>query len=285
MSTATLNLIGPGRLGRSLARLWHDTGSVRIGGVAGRDPAHTLAARNFIGAGSACTAAALPAAELWLIATPDDAIATVAAELAARSQLRPSDCVFHCSGALGSAVLAPVRAAGAVVASVHPLKSFANPTSACADFAGTFCACEGDPGALLQLAPLFDAIGARRFSVAAEHKLLYHAAAVLACNHLVALMEAALRAMEGAGVERATAWAALQPLVAGTLANIDRVGTRDALTGPVARGDRATIRSEIAVTRALDPDLGDAYQVLSRIALGLAPSGNGLTRDDIDAAD
>lgn len=281
MSIPALNLVGPGRVGRSLARLWHDAGCVRIGAISGRDCARTQAARDFIGAGTPCPAGALPPAELWLIATPDDIIADVATTLAAARVVRPGDGVFHCSGALGSAVLAPLRAVGAVIASVHPLKSFADPGVAIGDFAGTFCACEGDAEALQRLAPLFDAIGAHRFTVSAQHKLLYHAAAVLACNHLVGLMEAALQCMEGAGVERTTAWAALQPLVAGTLANIDRVGTRAALTGPVARGDRHTIRSEIAATAALDPDLGEAYRVLSRVALGLAPAENGLTLDDI----
>lgn len=283
--TPTLNLIGPGRLGRSLARLWHDGGCVRVGAIAGRNPAHTRAARDFIGDGRPCSADSMSPAQLWLIATPDDTIAEVATQLAASGMVRPGDCVFHCSGALDSAALAPALAVGAVVASVHPLKSFADPATAISDFAGTFCACEGDPAALQQLAPLFDAIGARRFAVSAEHKLLYHAAAVLACNHLVGLMEAALRCMEGAGVERDTAWAALQPLITGTLANIDRVGTRAALTGPVARGDGHTIRSEIAATDALDPDIGDAYRVLSLLALELAPAGNGLTRGDIEGPD
>ncbi|MDX9838238.1 MAG: DUF2520 domain-containing protein [Azoarcus sp.] len=280
----TLNLIGPGRLGRSLARLWHDTGLVQIGAVAGRHAKRCVAARDFIGAGTPMVDDPLPPADLWLIATPDDAIAGVATGLAADTALRTGDIAFHCSGALASDVLAPLQAIGAHTASVHPLKSFAAPDTAITSFDGTFCACEGAPDALQCIAPLFDAIGARRFSIDAEHKLRYHAAAVLACNHLVALMEAALRCMEGAGVDRETAWSALQPLVAGTLSNIDRNGTRAALTGPVARGDKQTIRDEIDATRSLAPELGEAYRVLSLVALGLAPPENGLTRDDISAS-
>lgn len=284
MLIPTLNLIGPGRLGRTLARLWQDKGLVRIGAVAGRDAGRCSSARDFIGAGSPMTEGQLPPADLWLIATPDDAIAGVATRLAADAALRPGDIAFHCSGALASAVLAPLQASDAHTASIHPLKSFASPDTAITSFDGTFCACEGEPEAVQRLAPLFDAIGARRFAVTSEHKLRYHAAAVLACNHLVALMEAALRCMEGAGVNRDTAWSALQPLIAGTLANVDRNGTRAALTGPVARGDKQTIRNEIDATSSLDPDLGEAYRVLSLLALNLAPPNNGLTRKDISTS-
>ena len=284
LTIPTLNLIGAGRLGRTLARLWHDAGLVHMGAVAGRNAERCFGARDFIGAGTPVVEGPLPPADLWLIATPDDTIASVAAQLANTTALRPGDIAFHCSGALASDVLTPLRAIGAHTASVHPLKSFAAPDTAITSFAGTFCACEGEPEALQHIAPLFDAIGARRFPVASEHKLRYHAAAVLACNHLVALLEAALRCMEGAGVDRNTAWFAMQPLVAGTLANIDRNGTRAALTGPVARGDKQTIRDEIKATSSLDPDLGEAYRVLSLVALNLAPPNNGLTRDDISAS-
>jgi predicted short-subunit dehydrogenase-like oxidoreductase (DUF2520 family) len=285
MKPPSLNLIGPGRVGRTLARLWQDAGLVRLGAVVGRDAGRSREACAFIGGGTPCAIdAPLPAAELTLIATPDDALAPAAAALAASAPIRPGDVVFHCSGALPAAVLAPLRARGALVASLHPLKSFAAPAAAIADFAGTFVAAEGDAGALALVGPLFDAIGARRFALQAEHKILYHSAAVLACNHLVALMEAALRCMEGAGVARDTGWAALQPLVAGTLANLGRIGTAGALTGPVARGDRATVTAEIAATSALDADVGEAYRVLSLIALQLAPPSPGLQRKDIEAA-
>ena len=284
MDLPTLNLVGPGRLGRSLARLWSDAGLVRIGAVLGRDPANTRTARAFIGAGTPyAPGETLPPAGLWLIATPDDVLADTARSLAAAGVLRPADIAFHCSGALASEVLAPLRAHGALLAGAHPLKSFADPASAITGFAGTFCGCEGDPAALAALGPLFDAIGARRFRVDPAHKILYHSAAVLACNHLVALMDAALRCMEGAGVERDTAWAALLPLVEGTVANIGRSGTAGALTGPVARGDRATVCAEINATGALDADIGAAYRVLSLLALRLAPAA-GLAREDVEAA-
>ncbi len=265
----TFNLIGPGRLGQTLARLWHDAGLLRVTGVLGRDPAHARAACAFIGAGTVAGWSTLAPAAITLLATPDDALETVARQLADSAAIDAGAVVFHCSGAHSSALLAPLRARGALVASVHPLKSFAAPQRAILDFAGTCCASEGDAAALAVLAPLFDAIGGRRFEVAADAKLLYHAGAVLACNHLVALMDAALRCMEQAGVQRAAAWTALRPLVDGTLANIDHGGTRAALTGPVARGDMDTVQREIEATRTAGAEVSDAYRILTQLALQL----------------
>ncbi len=268
MSLPQLNIIGPGRLGQTLARLWHERASVRVADLLSRDAARGRAAAGFIGAGRVVGWDALAPAAITLIATPDDAIAGAATRLV--PHLRPGDVVFHCSGALSSELLAPLRACGAVLASVHPLFSFADPANAITRFAGTWCAAEGDAAALDILLPLFDDIGAQRFTIPASGKLLYHAGAVLACNHLVALMETALRSMEGAGVPRAAAWSALKPLIDGTLANLDRAGPMQALTGPAARNDLDIIAQEIAATTALDPATGEAYRVLTDVALQLA---------------
>ncbi|KPC55305.1 Rossmann-like and DUF2520 domain-containing protein [Amantichitinum ursilacus] len=267
---ARLNLIGPGRLGQTLALLWQRAGLVQLQAVCGRDAQRVAAACQRIGAGQPARIDLLPPAELTLIATPDAAIAEVAQQLTAAGTLRRGDIVLHCSGATASSVLAPVTAAGAVIASVHPLKSFADPLSAAASFAGTWCGGEGDRAALAVLQPLFEAAGGQWFALQAEHKLLYHAGAVLACNHLVALMDTALQCMAVAGLPRAAAWSALQPLVQGTLANIAAKGTVEALTGPAARGDLAILQAEQTLTEQLSPEVGAVYAALTAVALQLA---------------
>lgn len=170
MSLPRLNLIGPGRLGQTLARLWRDAGCVEMAAIIGRDSTRTLAAARFIGAGSITSWEAMPPAELTLLSTPDDQLPNVAATLAALGTLHPGDVVFHCSGALGSDVLLPLTQQGILAASIHPLKSFARPKLAAADFAGTYCAHEGNPVALARLLPLFDAIGGRCIAITTEHK-------------------------------------------------------------------------------------------------------------------
>lgn len=281
-STPELKLIGAGRLGRSLARLWHQASAVRIGAVIDPDATAQDEAIAFIGAGSV-PLAARPSA-LNLIATRDDAIANAASALAASGTIRPGDIVFHCSGALASDVLSPLKACGAFVASIHPMRSFASPSSAVEEFRGTVCAQEGDSEALAVLGPLFDLIGGKRIAISAQHKLLYHAGAVMACNHLVALMDGALRCLLAAGVPAEAAWPALRPLIDGTLANIDRSGTHAALSGPIARGDLATVQAECAATRAHDEDIGRAYAALSILALPLSAAANPIQRADLLSA-
>ncbi|MBV8660290.1 MAG: DUF2520 domain-containing protein [Burkholderiales bacterium] len=265
----SLNLIGAGRLGRTLARLWVDQHLVQMGAVVARQTEHAEAAARFIGAGQPMTNLPATLANITLIATPDDAIESIALALAPHA--RSGQIYVHCSGALSSAALVPLRAAGAAVASVHPLKSFASPEHAITDFTGTYCSTEGDADALARLSPIFTDIGARLFTIDPQAKTLYHAAAVLACNDLVALMEGALRAMGAAGVDRATAWEALRPLITSTLTNLDLMGTRAALTGPVARGDVATVARQTAALSQYDGSVAAIYRVLGELALQLSP--------------
>ncbi|MGQ5522313.1 Rossmann-like and DUF2520 domain-containing protein [Chitinimonas sp. PSY-7] len=270
MSLPTLNLIGPGRLARSLAYLWQQAGVLHIQDIVGRDPVHCQEAAAFIDAGKVCTLTAIRPADFTLVATPDDALVSTAEMFAATGMVRTGDVIFHCSGALASTVLTPLKTAGALIGSVHPLASFANPAVAVKQFDGTYCGCEGDRVAIERLAPLFDAIGARRFMIDPAQKTLYHAGAVLACNNLVALMETALRCMAAAGITRDTAWQALRPLVVGTLNNLDKLPAAEALTGPIARGDAATVASQMAATSALDAKVAASYHSLGLVALELA---------------
>lgn len=270
MSRPTFNLIGAGRLGRSLGWLWQSVGAIELGDFVCRSEASAATAQAFLGGGRVATFESLRPADITLIATPDDAVSSMVTVLANRQRIRAGDVVFHCSGALSSAELAPLQAQGALIASVHPLKSFADPMQAVRNFTGTFCGCEGDEAALARLAPLWDAIGAKRFPILAEHKVLYHAGAVMACNQLVALMAAALDCMAAAGVATESAWPALRPLIDGTLSNIDQMGVAKALTGPVARGDVVTVSRQLAAVAALDPAVASAYRSLSVLTLQLA---------------
>lgn len=267
----TFNLLGAGRLGRSLGRLIATGREAVLQDVLTTRADSAVSAVAFIGAGRAVhDLAALRPAGLWLLTPPDAAIAPLATALAGTGLLRSGDVVCHCSGALPSSLLAPLRAAGAAVASVHPLKSFADPAAAAASFAGTWCTAEGDAEALQCLQPLFERLGARVARMDAAGKTLYHAAAVLMCNDLVALMEAGLRSAEAAGLAREAALAMFGPLVRETLDNVFRIGSVRALTGPVARGDAAVVARQHEALQALDPRLAEAYRALAALALDLA---------------
>jgi predicted short-subunit dehydrogenase-like oxidoreductase (DUF2520 family) len=267
----TLNIIGAGRVGRTLTALWFQRKVFAIQSVLNRTPAHARDAVSFIGAGRAV--AALPAmqpAGVWLLATPDGDIVRVAGSLAASELLRAGDVVFHCSGAMAASDLRTVLPRGVVVASVHPLKSFAVVADAVRTFAGTYCAAEGDATALAVLKPAFEQIGARVTEIDARFKTVYHAASVMVCNYLTALMEAGLQCYEKAGLPRATATAMMEPLVRETVDNVFKLGTVNALTGPIARGDHTVVARQLDALREFNPQLAEIYRALGVPALALA---------------
>jgi predicted short-subunit dehydrogenase-like oxidoreductase (DUF2520 family) len=182
------------------------------------------------------------------------------------------------SGATPSSDLKPVRERGALTASVHPIKTFTDAELAVQTFPGTFCSAEGDEGALTVLKPAFEKVGAKVFDIAPELKPVYHAGGVFACNYLVALIEAALRAHEKAGIPRKASLKALEPMVRETVdAIFDKgQGPAKALTGPISRGDVAAVRRQLVMVREWDPEIGELYRGLGLIAVALAESGRRL---------
>ncbi len=272
----TLNIIGPGRVGRTLGALLQRAQLCTVQDVLSAEVATAEAAVAFIGAGRAVRKLSdLRAADVWLLTPPDTAIATVATALAAAGRMRKGDIAFHCSGSQPSSLLAVLAAKGVHVASVHPLKSFADPAVAIKTFTGTHCAAEGDAPALAVLTPWFEQLGAKVAAIDPAGKTLYHAASVLVCNDLTALMEAGLRAYEGAGLDRTTAQAMMEPLVRETLDNVFQLGTARALTGPVARGDADVLERQLAALSKLDPRIAEAYRALNQIAVDLAKAQGG----------
>jgi predicted short-subunit dehydrogenase-like oxidoreductase (DUF2520 family) len=272
----TLNIIGAGRVGRALGKLWHDARVFHVQSVLTRGAASAREAAAFIGAlGAEETLAAMPPADLWLLATPDGEIARAAQSLAAADVLRAGDVVFHASGALASGELRAAAGAGAHVASVHPLKSFADAADAVRTFAGTYCAAEGDAAALTLLKPAFEHIGARVTAIDPRFKTLYHAASVLVCNDLTALMEAGLQCYEKAGIPRVTAAAMMEPLVRETVDNVFKLGTVKALTGPIARGDGTVVARQQEALREFDPRIAEIYRALGVMAVELSRAQGG----------
>lgn len=270
-----LNIVGAGHVGRALGRLFHAHGVFAVQDVLTRSDASAQAAVAFIGAGRALAdMAAMRPAAVWMLAVSDDRIGELAHQLAASCTLRDA-VVFHCSGAKASAELAPMRAAGASVASVHPVRSFADPQQVAAAFAGTFCGVEGDAGALALLNPAFEAIGARMVAIDAAAKTVYHAASVFASNYLTTVLDAALRAYQAAGIPFDVARELARPLANETLANVFRLGPEAALSGPIARGDTATVARQQAAVTDWNPATGALYEALATATWDLARRKHG----------
>jgi predicted short-subunit dehydrogenase-like oxidoreductase (DUF2520 family) len=251
--------------------MWARGGVFEIQDVLTRSRDSAAEAVTFIGAGHAVSRLEeMRRADVWMIATRDDAIVPSCETLAASGRVARDDIVFHVSGATPSSDLKPVKDKGALAASVHPIKTFSDAEQAVRTFPGTYCGAEGDAGALKVLKPAFESIGAKVFDIAPGMKPVYHAGGVFACNYLAALIEAAVRAHEEAGVPRAASLAALEPLVRETVDAIFERGPAKALTGPISRGDAATVKRQLARVREWDANMGELYRSLGLLAVSLA---------------
>jgi len=188
-------------------------------------------------------------ANLLVLAVRDDVLVDLASRLAplvARGAV-----VLHCSGALPAReALAPL-ADRAAVGTLHPLVSVADG----AEFRGVPFAVEGEGARDLALL-----LGGVPFEVAPEAMPLYHAAAVIAANYVVTLLDVAVRLATEAGLPEPAAREALGRLAAGAVANVRRLGTAEALTGPIARGDKGVVARHLA---SLPADLRPLYEALA----------------------
>ncbi len=267
----SLSVIGCGRAARTLARLWHDAGLFRIGGILNNTLESAREALAFIGGGAPVSSIeVLPDSDLYLLGCPDDSIMQCCTLLAESRLSLDGAIVFHLSGALASSELEPARQLGASVASVHPVMSFADPAKALGDFDGSWCGMEGEDVALALLEPAFESIGARAFRIDASGKSLYHAASVIACNYLVTLEELSLQTFEAAGIARETALQILAPILRGTVENILALDTAEALTGPIARGDVSVIEAHIRSLEQWNPEVAALYRRLGLATVDLS---------------
>lgn len=201
--------------------------------------------------------------EVVLLAVRDGDVAEAAGELAAIGTVGSRHVVLHLSGLLDEAPLAALRPSGAALGVLHPLQAIARPEDAAERLRGALAALTGDDRARAAGEVLARSLGMRAVALSAAAKPRYHAAAAIASNYLVVLATAAERLMIEAGLEPSAARDGVTALMAGTLANVRADGAA-ALTGPIVRGDVATVRAHLAV---LPPPLQDIYRTLGRAAL------------------
>jgi len=274
-SRKTLSIIGCGKVGKTLARLWAQTQTFVIQDVLNRSQESSERAVSFIGGGRAIgDYTQLRLADVYMIAAGDDQIAECCEKLASTGQLSSRNTVFHCSGALPSNVLQPAAIQGATIASIHPIRSFASPEQVAASFAETWCGAEGDHQAIELLSKGFSALGAQLVPIAVEFKTVYHSAAVFACNYLVTLLDTARQAYVQAGIPPDAALQLMEPLVRETIDNVFHLGPEAALTGPIARGDTVTVVRQYRAVSQWNKRYGGLYKQLGKLTAGLAARKN-----------
>jgi predicted short-subunit dehydrogenase-like oxidoreductase (DUF2520 family) len=267
----SLNVIGCGNVGRTLAKLWTDHGAFDIQCILNRSAGSGQRAADFVGAGRGVAGFHdLVPSDVVMIAASDEAIESCCVGLCETGTLGPGTIVFHCSGSLPSSILSSAKRSGADIASLHPVKSFADPTRSVETFRGTFCALEGDASACRVLGDALTRCGAQTFRVRPDAKPVYHAATVFVCNYLVALMEAGLKCFEQAGLPRETALQVVEPIIRGTLENVLTMGPARALTGPIARGEPSVVQRQVRALSEWDERIAQAYRIFGELALELS---------------
>ena len=271
-----LFFIGPGRAGLSLGyALWQAeaVGDLVYCGRRPEPPAHPLFIEGIARYTFGLEPPGVETTAVFL-SVPDDVLAEMAHALAGHGTAPPGCSAFHLSGALSADVLAPLHARGYSVGSFHPLQSLAHPVSGAERLPGSYVAISGERVAVATARRLIQDLRCRDIMIPVPRRPLYHAAAVMASNHLAALLALAARLLVQAGVPEELALPALLPLARGTLDNVEELGRRGALAGPVVRGDVETVRLHL---RSLEPREREVYRCLGgelvelAAALGLEP--------------
>jgi predicted short-subunit dehydrogenase-like oxidoreductase (DUF2520 family) len=262
VSQPRITIIGAGRMGQGLGLALKRRGYKVV--LLNRGPRDVMAPL-VLHQGSRAEATA--GAELILIATPDDAIASVASELATERAIARDQVVLHLSGLLDRTALLPLEESGAACGSFHPLQSVAEPATAAERLKGAYVGIEGDERALIAAERLANTLRMVPVRIPAEAKPAYHAGAAFVANYTVALVGVAERLARAAGVSPDIAARIYLPLLGGAVANLTSLGPAASLTGAVRRGDVQTIQSHL---EALSPEDRKLYRTVGRAAVALA---------------
>ena len=279
----TTFIVGAGPVATALA------GALRLGGV----PVLGLWARRAAPArlaGSVAGVAAFSSAppdllletEVVILAVRDQVITEVAQMLLGTGLINTRHVLLHCAGAASAReLLGPVAERVAGIGTLHPLSAIADGKISMRALKGTVFGVEGDEAGRVTAGKLVSAISGIVLPLDGTQMASYHAAAALASNYLVAAIDAAAAVLAGAGVAPDKAAQALIPLAEGALRNIAAHGTTGGLTGPVRRGDLATVSRHLEAIRDR-PELAEIYRVLARRAVEIASRIDG--RDAPDRA-
>lgn len=215
------------------------------------------------------------AAEIVFITTADDFIAKVSSDL----KWRPGQVALHCSGASTVQALASAKSQGAFVGSIHPCQSFASVEQAIANLPGSTFAIEAEEPVKPVLTAMARALKGDIVYLTSEDKTLYHAAAAMACNYFVTIEKLATDLWKNFGKTPADGIKAYMPLLRGTLANIEAAGFPNCLTGPIARGDVATIRRHLAALEKSAPQLLPLYKELGLCTIPIGRAKGSLSAE------
>ena len=263
-----IGFIGAGKIAAALAVGLRRCG-YEVVSAADVEPGRAEALAAYVdGCSAFATAAeATDAADLIFITTPDDAIAAVDAEV----DWRRGQWAVHCSGALPASILSNAASRGALTGGLHPLQTFPGGPRDVERLSGITFAVETEHEELRAvLEEMARRLGGNPLQIAGCDKLLYHAAAVIAGNYTLALLEAASVLWKAIGLDPGEACRRLLPLVRSSAENAANAGIDASLTGPIARGDTETVEKHIEEIGRKCPELLKLYAACGKLILSPA---------------
>lgn len=201
--------------------------------------------------------------DLVILSVSDDAIAATAEAIAAGRETVPT---VHLSGAVSTSALDAIGRTGAQVGSIHPLQTFPDPQRGAERLTGAWMAVTAQDPLRTRLHEFAISLGCRPFNLGDADKPMYHAGAVAAANYTLTTLDTARTLLEAAGVP----FEAVRPLVDAVVDNAFEMGPREALTGPIARGDAATVRRQLDAIRRAMPDAERAFVDFARATAVMA---------------
>lgn len=209
--------------------------------------------------------------DIILITTQDSEIANVAQLLV--NAVSKNQFIFHTSGSLSSEILNCLKAKGCEIGSFHPLVSISDAIIGATRFKDSYFCLEGSEKAVNMADTIVTALEGKSFSIETKHKTLYHASAVTACGHFVALFSIAIEMLSKCGLSEKDAKQILLPLVNSTLENLSNQTTKEALTGTFARGDVEILNNQIEVlSKNMPPQFLQIYLQLGLQSLNINES-------------
>lgn len=241
-----LVVVGPGRAGGSLSRASEAAGHRLVGVLSRQTERSTLSWDE-----------PLPACDLVLIAVSDSAIREVAERLG--PHWVASHPAVHVSGFMSVEALRPLAEEGAAVGSFHPLQTLPDPERGAEALAGAWAGVTAGEELRALLKDYAASLGMRAFDLDDDVKPLYHAAAAAAANYVVESLAVASDLLEGAAVPGES----IEPLTRRVVENVFGAGADAALTGPIARGDVATVRGQIRAAESVSHRLGQEFRLLA----------------------
>jgi predicted short-subunit dehydrogenase-like oxidoreductase (DUF2520 family) len=258
---ARIGVVGAGRVGAVLAAALRAAGH-EIVAVAGESDASRIRIETLLpGVPVRKPSAVARAADILLLTVPDDALANVAAMLAASRAIHAGQYVVHTSGRHGTEVLSPAAGRGAYIAAMHPAMTFTGTDLDLDRLSATTFGCTGAGGVEAVVEGLVSDLRGRTAWIAEDDRVLYHAAMAHGANHLVTLVNQATELLRATGVSEPAA--VVRPLLQAALDNALAYGDA-ALTGPIVRGDVQTVREHLAKLADTSLETLDSYVAMGR---------------------